>query len=39
MKSWLELIVALEELIETDDTIDQFDDVDVKKLLALLERD
>jgi len=38
MKSWLEFLVALEELIESDDTIDQFDEVDVDKVLALLKQ-
>lgn len=38
MKSWLAFLVALEELIESDDTIDQFDEVDVDKVLALLEQ-
>lgn len=38
MKSWLEFLVALEELIESDDTIDQFDEVDVNKVLALLKQ-
>lgn len=38
MKSWLEFLVALEELIETDDTIDQLDEVDVNKVLALLKQ-
>lgn len=38
MKTWLEFLVALEELVESDDIVDQFDEVDVDKVLALLEQ-